>query len=74
MATISLSHYSIDPDCIFGGYTLLAIQLWICSVLYGGHILQILDHPSTGMPALGFDICHDIGWMFVCSLRQVLQV
>jgi hypothetical protein len=73
VATISLSHYSIDPHCIFGGYTLLSIQLWIRSVYYGGHISN-LNHPSIGMPALGFEICHDICWMFVCSFRQVLRV
>jgi hypothetical protein len=36
--------------------------------------LASLDLPSIGMPALGFEICHDIGWMFVCSFCQVLQV
>ena len=36
--------------------------------------LESLDHPSIGMPALGFEICHDICWMFVCSFRQVLRV
>jgi hypothetical protein len=53
---------------------LLSIRLWIRSVFYGGHILQVLIIPSIGMPALGFEICHDIGWMFVCSFRQVLRV
>ena len=36
--------------------------------------LTSLDHPSIGMPALGFEICRDICWMFVCSFRQVLRV
>ena len=36
--------------------------------------LASLDHPSIGMPALCFEICHDICWMFVCSFRQVLRV
>jgi hypothetical protein len=36
--------------------------------------LASLDHPSIGMPALGFEICRDICWMFVCSFRQVLRV
>jgi hypothetical protein len=36
--------------------------------------LASLDHPSIGMPALGFEICHDICWMFVCSFCQVLRV
>jgi hypothetical protein len=53
---------------------LLSIQLWIHSVFYGSHILLSLDHPSIGMPALGFEICHDICWMFVCSFCQVLRV
>jgi hypothetical protein len=74
VATISPSHQSIDPHCIFGGYTFLSIQLWIRSVFYGGHILLSLDHPSIGMPALGFEICHDTCWMFVCSFCQVLRV
>jgi hypothetical protein len=74
VATTSPSHQSIDPHCIFGGYTFLSIQLWIHSVFYGGHILLSLDHPSIGMPALGFEICHDTCWMFVCSFCQVLRV
>jgi hypothetical protein len=36
--------------------------------------LTNLGLPSIGMPALGFEMCHDIGWMFVCSFCQVLQV
>jgi hypothetical protein len=74
MATISPSHQSIDPHCILSGYTFLSIQLWIRSVFYGGHILQSINHPSIGMPALGFETYHDICWMFVCSFRQVLRV
>ena len=74
VATISLSHHSINPHCIFGGYTFLSIQLWIRSVFYGSHILLSLDHPSIGMPALGFETCHNICWMFVCNFCQVLWV
>ena len=55
-------------------YPCLSIQLWIRSVFYGGHTLPSLDFPGIGMPALGFEICHDIGWMFVCSFRRVLRV
>ena len=36
--------------------------------------LTSLYIPSIGTPALGFEICHDICWMFVCSFRQVLRV
>jgi hypothetical protein len=36
--------------------------------------LASLDQPSIGMPTLGFETCHDICWMFVCSFRQVLRV
>ena len=36
--------------------------------------LASFDHPSIGVPALGFEICHDICWMFMCSFHQVLQV
>jgi hypothetical protein len=74
MATINLGHQSIDPHCIFDGYTFLSTQLWIRSVFYGGHLLQSLDHPSIGMPTLGCETCHDICWMFVCSFYQVLRV
>jgi hypothetical protein len=36
--------------------------------------LASLDHPSIGMPTLGFETCHDICWMFVCSFCQVPRV
>ena len=42
MATISLSHYSIDPHCIFGGYTP------VCQYNYGSivYFMAAIPHKS----------------------------
>ena len=42
---------SIDPHCIFGGYTFCQYNYGSAVYFMVGHILQVFHHPSIGMPA-----------------------
>ena len=73
MATISLVHRSIDPHCIFNGYT-----FYQCN--YGSAVYLMVAIPKTFLSLkhryayLGFETCHNICLMVVCSFYQVLWV
>jgi hypothetical protein len=71
---LSSRRSTVYSSCIFGGYTLFINTIMDPQCILWRPYLASLDHPSIGMPALGFEICHDICWMFVCSFRQVLRV
>ena len=64
----------MDPHCTFGGYTFFINTIMDPQCILWRPYLTSLDPPSIGMPALGFEICHDICWVFVCSFLQVLRV
>jgi hypothetical protein len=53
MATISSCHKSIDPQCIFSGYTFFINAIMDPQCILWRPYLASLYHPSIGMPAFG---------------------
>jgi len=73
MDMISSGHRSIDPHCIFSGYT-------FCQYNYGSIVYFMVDIPKKSLSlkhryaCLGFETCHDIYSMVVCIFTQPLCI
>jgi hypothetical protein len=73
VATISSGHRSIDPHCIFSGYT-------FCQYNYGSAVYFMAAIPKTSFSlkhryaCLGFEICHNICLMVVCIFFRFICV
>jgi hypothetical protein len=73
MATIILGHRSIDPHCIFSGYT-------FCQYNYGSAVYFMEAIPKKSLSLkhryayLGFETCHNICLMVVCIFFHPLCI
>jgi hypothetical protein len=73
MATINSGHGSIDPHYILGGYTFYQYNYGSAVYFMAAISCKSLS-PKHRYACLGFETCHNIFWMFVCSFYQVLNV